>query len=105
MDKTTWVLLTLSAAPAITLAQGAPPAAGGVADPAATVATPTYQSAFGTAPMGVVTDLQSWAEANALVGQFQRGHMDIVRWERAQEAAAQAAEAPPHAPAPQGGTR
>jgi len=95
MDRHLLALLFLATAPALTAAQSAPPASGGVADPAAPSIPPVYQSAFGTSPKGVVTDLQSWAEANATVGQFQRGHMDIVRWERAQEAAAQATDAPP----------
>ena len=105
MDKNFLTLAALVAAPAITLAQAAPPPDGRVADPATPVAAPLYQSAFGASGQGLVTDLQPWAEANATVGQFQRGHMDIVRWERAQEAAARTGDMPADGPRQQEGAR
>lgn len=97
MDRIFLTLLMLSAIPAITLAQGAPPTSGGAADPAMPVATPVYRSAFGTTPIGVATDTLDWAQANADVGQFQRGHMDIVMWERAEQAKALGMQPPPAA--------
>ncbi len=33
---------------------------------------------------GLMVEREDWKAANATVGQYRRGHMDIVRWEKAQ---------------------
>lgn len=43
-----------------------------------------YRSVFTDLPKGVETDAQDWKAANAAVGQFRRGHLDLLKWERAQ---------------------
>lgn len=45
-----------------------------------------YRSVFIDTPTGVETEESDWKRANAEVGQFKRGHMDILRWEEAQAA-------------------
>ncbi len=46
-----------------------------------------YRSVFVDTPSGIVTEETDWKKANAEVGYFKRGHMDILRWEIAQEKA------------------
>lgn len=49
------------------------------------------------APAGAsarVTEPDDWKAANALVGQYPRGHRDIVRWEKAQAAVPAPAKSP-----------
>ncbi len=65
-------------APHVTLAQSS------VTDPAATVPPVVYQSVFVDAPKGVETGTSDWKNANAEVGQFRRGHVDILKWEESQ---------------------
>ncbi len=56
-----------------------PPAA----DPAAPVPAPLYRSVF-AAPAGAgQAPAIDWRQANADVGQFRRGHADILQWEAA----------------------
>lgn len=43
-----------------------------------------YRSVFIDTPTGVETEESDWKRANADVGQFKRGHMDILQWESAQ---------------------
>jgi len=71
----------------------APPGAGAVAgspagddvtNPAAPVPQVAYRSVFVDTPVGVETEEADWRRANAEVGQFQRGHVDILRWEAQQ---------------------
>lgn len=52
-----------------------------VLDPAAPVPAPSYRSVFGRAPTGVEEREVDWRRANEDVGQFRRGHADILRWE------------------------
>lgn len=72
------LVLALLAAPALGMAQA-------VADPSAAVPAPIYRSAFDTGPRGVVEDRLDWKDAHARVGEFPRGHGDIVRWEERQQ--------------------
>ena len=65
-------------APLKTLAQSA------VTDPSATVPSVVYQSVFNESPTGVETKSVDWKKANAEVGQFKRGHVDILKWEENQ---------------------
>lgn len=53
------------------------------ADPAAAVPSVHYRSVFDTA-RGVETQSLDWKKANAEVGQFRRGHADVLKWEQAQ---------------------
>lgn len=46
----------------------------------------------------LVRELDDWQRANATVGQYPRGHMDIVKWERAQQAGQAAPGAVPQEP-------
>ncbi len=55
-----------------------------VTDPAAVVPPVVYQSVFNTSPTGVETKSVDWKKANAEVGQFKRGHVDILKWEESQ---------------------
>jgi hypothetical protein len=55
-----------------------------VADPASPVPAVLYRSAFVDTPQGVETGTLPWKDANAEVGQFTRGHIDILKWEAAQ---------------------
>ena len=66
------------AAPPMALAQPS------VTDPAATVPPVVYQSVFVDTPMGVEMNTSDWKNANAEVGQFRRGHIDILKWEESQ---------------------
>ena len=74
-------------APSLALAQNPPPLKAfdfaGAADAAAPTAPLVYQ---GMAPPRPAPQLgaQDWRAANAAVGQFPRGHADIVGWEAAQ---------------------
>ena len=75
--------------PALVFAQLADPdglPAAASANPEASVPAVRYQSVFAGLPAGVVQDSVSWADANAAVGQFPRGHADIVKWETRQAA-------------------
>ncbi len=82
---------TVSVAPVLALAQttnavkSAPAAAPAVTDSAATVPPVVYQSVFAGTPTGVEMESADWKKANAEVGQFKRGHVDILKWEEAQE--------------------
>jgi hypothetical protein len=52
-------------------------------DPNAAVPPVVYQSVFEGAAKGVETRTIDWKRANAEVGQFRRGHVDILKWEEA----------------------
>jgi hypothetical protein len=52
-----------------------------VLDPAAPVPAIRYRSVFGDAPTGVESTEIDWRRANDDVGQFRRGHIDILKWE------------------------
>jgi hypothetical protein len=56
-------------------------------DPAAPVPSVQYRSVFKDTPTGVETETLDWKAANAQVGQFLRGHIDILKWEAAQKPA------------------
>lgn len=58
------------------------------ADPSAGVPVVAYRSVFTDMPKGVETDTLDWKSANTQVGQFPRGHIDILKWEAAQRKAA-----------------
>ena len=62
-----------------------PSAAPSVTDPAAKVPPVVYQSVFAGVPAGVEMTSADWKKANAEVGQFKRGHVDILKWDEANE--------------------
>lgn len=51
------------------------------ANPDAPVAPATYRSVFADTPVGVEREHSDWKKANAEVGQFRRGHVDLLKWE------------------------
>ena len=55
-------------------------------NPAAAVPAVRYRSVFVDMPKGVETEEADWRKANAEVGQFKRGHVDILQWENKQGA-------------------
>lgn len=55
-----------------------------VTDPGAPVSPVVYQSVFAGTPTGVEMESADWKKANAEVGQFKRGHADILKWDEAQ---------------------
>ena len=57
-----------------------------------------YRSAFAGVPTGVEHTRVDWKKANADVGQFKRGHADLLKWEQAQAKAAQPASGSTPAP-------
>lgn len=89
MKYPTLLVLAILAWPALSLAQNAPdqtrmPPAAAAADAGASVPALRYHSALVYSPRGVVQDQDDWAVANARVGQFARGHADILKAEQAQ---------------------
>lgn len=54
-----------------------------------------YQSTFDGLPTGVEQSVVDWRAANANVGQFKRGHVDLLKWEEEQ---ARQKTAPPGMP-------
>jgi hypothetical protein len=67
--------------PQLASAQPAEPAA----DAAAAVPRVPYRSVFDGMPRGVESAREDWKKANAEVGRFPRGHIDLLKWEEAQE--------------------
>ncbi|MBP6405016.1 MAG: hypothetical protein LCH79_17740 [Proteobacteria bacterium] len=87
-------LLAVLLAPPLVWAQVPPPASPATADPAdpaAAVPRVAYRSVFADTPTGVEAQQADWKKANADVGQFRRGHVDLLKWE---EERARAAPAP-----------
>lgn len=68
-------------APPLAWAQVPTPAPTDPADPTATVPRVAYRSVFADTPTPVETDIADWKKANAEVGQFRRGHVDLLKWE------------------------
>ena len=66
-----------------------------VVDPDAVVAPVLYQSVFANGPKGVEMATTDWKKANAEVGQFKRGHVDILKWEASREAQPATPSEPP----------
>ncbi len=85
------IALLLPTVPAICAAQG------DVTDPAAAVPPVVYQSVFADTPQGVEMQTTDWKKANAEVGQFRRGHVDILKWEEANPPAKPPNKAPAQA--------
>ena len=84
--------------PTLALAQNPPlPAFAGAADPAAPTAPLAYQGITPRPLQAQQLGAQDWRAANAAVGQFPRGHADLVAWEATEAKAGNAAtvSAPP----------
>ena len=60
------------------------------AAPNAPVPAVRYRSVFDYIPAGVEAQTLDWKKANADVGQFPRGHVDVLKWEQSQPKAAMA---------------
>ena len=75
---TTVIFSSLTFASANAMAQAA------VSDASASVPPVVYQSVFNQSPKGVETKSVDWKKANAEVGQFKRGHVDILKWDESQ---------------------
>ncbi len=71
--------------PLHSLAAGPAPA---VEDPGAAVPALRYHSVFEGRAGGVEQGTLAWRDAHAAVGQFPRGHADLVKWEARQAASA-----------------
>ncbi len=56
------------------------------ANPASPTAPTRHEPMAPSGISGLATERDDWKAANATVGQYQRGHMDILRSERAQDA-------------------
>jgi hypothetical protein len=52
-----------------------------VSAPGTPVAAVAYRSVFDGLPSGVEQSVVDWKSANAAVGQFTRGYMDVLKWE------------------------
>lgn len=91
MNRFILLVLAIVAAPASGLAQNAPAPQAAVADPAAPVPAPRYHPALAPDGRPPMQDRTDWKAANAQVGQFTRGHSDLLKWEQTQGAAPPAA--------------
>jgi hypothetical protein len=52
--------------------------------PATPVPSVEYRSPFQDIPKGVETNVVDWKASNTAVGQFKRGHIDLLKWEAEQ---------------------
>ncbi len=59
------------------------PATWQLVNPAVPVPSVLYRSVFADTPAGVEAEQVDWKKANAEVGQFKRGHVDVLKWEAA----------------------
>lgn len=91
MHKTLFLLLLLWAVatqPGLAQAVGSvpldPTATLQASQPGSPVAPVAYRSAFADLPQGLEQTPTDWKAANAAVGQFKRGHADLLKWERDQ---------------------
>lgn len=53
-----------------------------------------YRNVFSSLSLGVEETLLDWKAANATVGQFERGHIDLLQWEKKTTPAAPNLERP-----------
>jgi hypothetical protein len=69
-----------------------------VSAPGTPVPKAQYRSAFDGLPTGIEQTVVDWRDANANVGQFKRGHVDILKWEEEQARQTPAPSAKPDMP-------
>lgn len=74
-----------------------------VTNPAVFVPPVLYRSVFVDTPTGVEAETLDWKRANADVGQFKRGHIDVLKWEEEQAARRKAMPSGAAQPAPASG--
>lgn len=55
--------------------------------PATPVPSVDYRSPFQDIPKGIETNVVDWKTSNTTVGQFKRGHIDLLKWEAEQSRA------------------
>lgn len=89
------LLAALLLMPAWVVAQAAPP---DPSNPDAQVPPVAYRSVFADTPRGVEAEAADWKKANAEVGQFRRGHVDLLKWEEERARHAPGTPTPPAAP-------
>ena len=95
--KILFLAAALAALAAATAAAGAPDSPD-AADPQTPVPRMAYRSVFQDTPTGVEPEALDWKKANAEVGQFPRGHIDLLKWEERHGATSSPAPAPAGAP-------
>lgn len=78
--------LALLAWPVLGLAQTVQQQAATAVTPAVPVPAVPYQPLQPVGASALVQELDDWKAANTTVGQYPRGHSDILKWERAQQA-------------------
>ena len=78
-------------------AQTTPPALH-PADPTAVVPVPVYQSPYAAPATEAEAEAApiDWKKANADVGQFTRGHMDLLKWEASHPVSGDMLQTPGH---------
>jgi len=95
--KSLFALLALSV-PLLGAAQTVPQQAAAAANPDAGTSPVPYQPMAPVGAGALIVELDDWKAANATVGQYRRGHMDIIKWEKAQPPTPAAATPPQEAP-------
>ncbi|MDB5843671.1 MAG: hypothetical protein JWP79_981 [Polaromonas sp.] len=70
------------------------------ASPDTPVPPALHRSAFAGIPTGIEQTRVDWKKANADVGQFKRGHADLLKWEQEQAGAASPPSSPSSPPTP-----
>lgn len=93
-----WMLLAMLGWPVLGPSQTLPQQAAAAATADVPVPAIAYQPLEPVGASALVQELQDWKAANAAVGQYPRGHRDIVKWEKAQLPAPAAAMPTPEAP-------
>lgn len=79
-----WMLLAVLGVPVLGLSQTLPQQAAAAATADAPVPAIVYQPLEPAGASALVQEGQDWKAANAAVGQYARGHRDILKWEKAQ---------------------
>lgn len=92
-----WMLLAVLGWPALGSSQPLPQQAAAAAKADAPVPAIVYRPLEPAGASALVQELQDWKAANAAVGQYPRGHRDIVKWEKAQPPTPAAATPPQEA--------
>lgn len=75
------------AVPLLAGAQSVPQQAAAAVSPGVPVPPVPYAPMAPVGASALVSEREDWKAANATVGQYPRGHLDVIKWEKAQEAA------------------
>lgn len=92
-----FALLALSA-PLLGAAQTLQQQAAMAANPDTSAPPVRYQPLAPVGASALVVEREDWKAANTTVGQYPRGHRDIIKWEKAQPPTPAAAMPPQEAP-------